>query len=131
MRMLLAIPLVLLAVVVGGSIVCAGMGNDPHVREMTWAGGIGLLGAMAGVAPVIVLRHSTQTTVAQAGLAGSVIQMMLTLALAMGTRMAHAVGSTMAFTLWLLAFYWALLAAVVTVMVALVKGARPQQGLSR
>ncbi len=127
MRRLWLIPILTVAISAGGYALCVALGRDPHVHEMITALIISLIGAIAGVAPVVWLRHSDSGIVSQAGLAGTVAQMMLTLALAGVAATSHVVSTSTPFLVWLLAFYWALLIAVVVLMVTIVKNAKPMQ----
>ena len=124
MKFLLLIPLVLL-LVAGG---CYGsakvMGGNGHGRELIAAAVICAIAGDLAMLPIVLLRKSKDAAVvAQAGLGGTVIHMLLTLILAAAMWSQMEVAGRKSFLFLLLAFFWVSLIVLVLAMVRLVRGA--------
>lgn len=121
MKSLIIIPL--LQVVAGsagyGTALLAGW--NPHMAELLTAGIICLLSSSAAILPLLVLRSASQVTVVQAGLAGTVAHLVLTLVLAGVAWLIGQVDSTEAFLTWLLVFYWVSLIGLAGVMIGAIR----------
>lgn len=119
--------LIPLAVVMVGGLgygLCRVNGVDAHVKQLMLAGGAGLAGGLAGCLPLALAKGGVQATMAQAGLGGTVVHLMLTLVLGGVTWGMSRVEERASLLCWLTAFYWAVLVAMVIVAVAAVRSAK-------
>ena len=127
MRYVLLIPAAAAITCLIGMGLCAASGWNPHRYEMISAALIACIGAGAGLLPALLLRSSVKSTVSMAGLAGTALQMLLTLMLAAVAMMGGIAGAMQPFSMWLLVMYWTMLATVVIGLVAAVRDARPDE----
>ncbi len=123
MKTLLFIPMVLLVIVGGCWGVSTAMGLQPHVRELIAAAVICVISGDLALLPAVLFRKSEPATVSQAGLAGTVVHMFLTLLLAAVVWMGKLVAYRQMFLFLLLAFYWISLIVLVLAMTRLVRSA--------
>ena len=122
MRLLLLIPVVFLLVAGACFGAAAVMGWKTHGRELIAAAVICSVSGDLALLPIVLLRKSDAATVSQAGLAGTVVHMFLTLILASIVWM-QKLADRSPFMFALLAFFWVTLIVVVLVMAKLVRGA--------
>lgn len=123
MRTLLLIPVVLLLIAGGCWGVAMAAGWQPHGRELIAAALICVLSGEMALAPAVIFRKSDPATVSQAGLAGTVVHMFLTLLLAAVVWMGKMVANKQMFLFMLLAFFWVSLIVLVLAMTRLVRSA--------
>lgn len=123
MKTLLLIPIVLL-VIVGGCIgVAMAAGWQPYVRELIAAALICTISGELALLPAALLGKSDPATVSQAGLAGTVIHMFLSLLLAAVVWIGKLVVNKQMFLFMLLGFFWVSLVVLVLAMTRLVRSA--------
>ncbi len=121
-RAILLIP-VWLGLVAGAGIgICAATKVDPHFRAMIPAAIICLLADELAIVPLIMARSGNQLVVSQAGLLGTIMQMLLAVALAGGAmlfvpRLDHS------FVFWLFPFYFTSLILLVVMFVRAIRRA--------
>ena len=128
MKSLLFIPIVVLLVAGGCWGVFVMIGVKPHPRELLAAAIICAVAGEMALLPATLLRKADATTVSQAGLAGTVIHMFLTLMLAAMAWMGKLIVDRGPFLFLLLAFYWISLIVLVLAMARLVRGAAKPAG---
>jgi hypothetical protein len=102
-----------------------GLGRSFHQRELLAAMVICILSGEIALLPSVVLRKADPATVSQAGLAGTVIHMFLTLLMAAVVWMEKLIADRGPFLFMLLAFFWISLIVLVLAMARLVRGAVP------
>lgn len=100
-----------------GYALCRATGWNVHYREMIAAAMAGLLAGEIALIPALLARGSSVATASQAGLAGTVAHMLLSLVFAGIVMFGKLVGDTAAFVNWLLLFTFVSLAAVAGLMV--------------
>ncbi len=130
MRGLIVIPLTVLVVAAVGYGACRAIGVDPHVGELLAAAGVALVAGEAGIVPLLLSRHAEGTTVAQAGLAGTFVQLLFSIAAALALILAK-IGLQQAFLLWLAAFYWFTLVVLVVLIIRQMKSSPASKGVAR
>jgi hypothetical protein len=123
LKNLLLIPIVMLLVAAGCWGVMAAMGLKIHPRDLIVAAVICTIAGEMALAPATLLRSGDAATVSQAGLAGTVIHMFLSLLLAAMAWMGKLVIDRGPFLFLLLAFYWISLIVLVLATARLVRGA--------
>lgn len=111
MRNLLNIFLALLVVAVGGYAFCAVLGWTPRLPVMWFAAGAAGAASAGAFVPLLLSRGASQPAVAQAGLLGTVIHLLGCLVGA--AFLVFVLDAGTAGVYWVLAFYWATLAALV------------------
>ncbi len=116
MKQLALIPLAALIAGAAGCGLCLATGRNPHLTAMLLAGGAAVVAALLGLVPLMMVRGMGQATAAQAALAGTVLQMILTLGLGGAGWMLQKPGDRAGYIWWLLAFYWVALAALVAII---------------
>ena len=124
MRRAILLPLSVLIVAGAGWIVCRVASWPAHGREMLLAGGICLAAGLAALVPLAIVDRRDVASVAQAALGGTVLQMLLCIALAAGLQVAGVRAEPTSFVWWMLAFYWASLLALVIVYIGAVRMAQ-------
>ena len=122
MKTLLLIPTVLLLIAAGCWGVAAVGGWKLQPRELIATVAICIVSGEMALMPTVLLRKSDAATVSQAGLAGTVIHMFLTLLLAAVAWMGHLIHNRQQFLFLLLAFFWVSLIVLVLAMTWLVRG---------
>jgi len=90
--------------------------HDPHLREVGFATGITLISAMLSMVPMALTRKSEPVVIFQAAFGGTVIHLLLTLAMGATVHALKLVDRTVWLYL-LLGFYWFSLIFVVTAMI--------------
>jgi hypothetical protein len=75
MRTMVVIPPAIAMLGACGWVICAVLGNDPHVKEMIFAAVASLLAGELACVPMIITRHAPQATVAQAGLVSTMLHL--------------------------------------------------------
>ena len=108
------LPVVVLIVIGIGLGACTSGGLTLHGREMIAAAVIMLISAEAACVPGVMLRRADTATISQAALGGTVIQMLLSVALAALLWVVKVKVEPTPFVAWMMAFYFATLAALVT-----------------
>ena len=103
--------------------VFAAMGARAHPRELIAAALICTIAGELALLPAVLLRKSDAATISQAGLAGTVIQMFLTLLFAAAAWMGQLIVERKPFLFMLLAFYWTALIVLVLAMARLIRAA--------
>lgn len=122
MKMLAIIPLSLVLVAAVGVAGCKALGRATHANEMLGALGLVLVASALAVLPAQLQRHKLQTAAMfQASFIGTVVH--LGLILVSGIALSLLKLASTAFILWLLAGYWASLAAISMVFVNLIRRA--------
>lgn len=123
MKRFLIIPAVI-ALLAGALLAGArGPGWDLPAGDVLLAGAAVIVASELAVVPLLFVSGSDAGTVAQAGLAGTVIQMFVSAALAGLAWAAGVVSRPQAFVLSLLAFYWIALALLVVILLVAVRSA--------
>lgn len=136
MKALVLVPLLLAVTAAAGLAVVKLAGWPVHWREMAFGLTINLIAGEAAFGPLLLVRGLMRPgasgnpndrrdpgAVAQAALLGTVVQMLIGLALMAAVSSAGLVQRQDAFVWWLLAFYWSGLIAVVIVMAGAVRRA--------
>ncbi|HVT89005.1 MAG TPA: hypothetical protein VHD56_09155 [Tepidisphaeraceae bacterium] len=116
MRGLLLNISVIALMAIAGTSLCLIAGWEWRTREMLVAASMSFIVSEFSLLPLFLVRRSNQFAVAQAGLAGSGIQLLLMGGIA-GLLVLAKVGLREGFLFWLLAFYPALL--IVNVLIVL------------
>ena len=116
---LLLLPLLLIVLAGAGIGVCRLAGWDPRYDAMIAAVAVCVIATVLAMVPLVLARNAIQGTVAFAGLASTVVQMMAAVALVALVMKVGVVADLTALTYWLLAFYWVTLAVLVTAAVKL------------
>jgi len=110
LRSLVLVPLAALLVAACGVGLCKAFGWNLHPRDLLLAAiAVTLAGELAAL-PQLLAFDQSAASLAQAGLIGTVIHLLVTMAVAGVVYLAfHA---DLAFTFWLAAFYWVTLGAL-------------------
>lgn len=111
MRSALVILVALLLTTAGGYALCTAAGWSFDMARVIPAGLTALVATGAAFVPIMLSRGATQPTIAQAGLVGTMIHLFGCLAGATLLLLVLKQGIGTAY--WVLAFYWATLAALV------------------
>jgi hypothetical protein len=111
----------LVVLAIGGVFFCRALGWNPHLREMLLAVGVCAAACELALLPLILTRGASQIVVSQAGLATSVLHMMIAALAGLGLAMAQHLSPV--FTYWLMLFYWSTLIAVSAIAVRAVRSA--------
>jgi hypothetical protein len=119
----LVIPAVIAAVLAMGSVVCIGLGWDPHWREMLFAATTCLVAGELALIPMRLTRGATQIAVSQAALVATMIHLFASTGLGGSLILMKSLEIGSAFVYWLLALYWTTLIALVVILVREVKHA--------
>src|SRR5438270_4888781 len=109
----------------GGVAVCAAAGWPVRAATVATAAVTGLLAGAAAMVPLVLTRGATQPAVAQAGLVGTVVHLFGCLVGAAVLLLGLKQGAAAVY--WILAVYWATLAAVVVECARAVRAA-PRAG---
>lgn len=122
----------LIAAVAAAFILRAAMG-DPHVRDVTTVALVTLVSAHLSLVPLMLCRRSPSPIVIfQAGFGGTVMHLLLTVALGAAVYVLNVVQDRRPFTLLLMGFYWVSLMLIVVAMIRVfrraVAGATPPTG---
>lgn len=121
MRALILNPVVVAVSAGIGLIVCAALGWNPHWHELLLAAGICLAAAEVATLPLLLHRAVLPMHPAQAGLLATVLHLMLATMIGGGViLLAH---PPIAFTFWLMLFYWLTLISVSVAAIRVVKAA--------
>lgn len=123
-RSLVLVPLVIVVLAGAGWLACRLMSVNAHAREMLLAGGICLVAGEAALVPLLLTRGASQPAVAQAGLAGTMVHLLVAIVLASPFFLRSAQDLSMVY--WLLAFYLATLVVIVAASAQAVKAAPVQ-----
>lgn len=100
---------------------CRAAGWQAHPREMAAAAVAALIASSAGLAPAVMFRRSSQATIMQAALGGTVLHMIATLALGGVCYATKLAGGLVPLAVWVSAFYWVTLLAIVVVLVGMIR----------
>lgn len=124
LRALSLISVTLALVTALGIALCKTAGWNVGASGLAAAGAAALAASAGALIPLWLSRGASGATVAQAGLAGTVIHMMIAigcagLTLLVRDKISHS------FIFWLLAFYWTTLTALVVTFAGAVKAASP------
>jgi hypothetical protein len=84
-----------------------------------------LVSGMLAALPALMARRSDVLAASQAGLAGTLGHLFLTLVLAALAWMTKLSGDRQPFLLWLLCLYWISLLALICVVIRVIRQARP------
>lgn len=107
----------LIAAVAAAFILRAATG-DPHVRDVTAVALVTLISAHVSLVPLMLCRRSPSPVVIfQAGFGGTVLHLLLTVALGAGVYVLNVVQDRRPFALLLMGFYWVSLMLVVVAMI--------------
>jgi hypothetical protein len=104
-----------------GWLACTALQLDPHPREMTIAAVAVLVASLLAVTPLVLTTGASQPAVAQAGLAGTVIHLLLCAILGGGALLVSSLALHQSYVFWLLGLYWATLIAMSILFVRAVK----------
>ena len=107
----------LIAAVAAAFILRAATG-DPHVRDVTTVALLTLVSAHLSLVPLVLCRRSPSPIVVfQAGFGGTVLHLLLTIALGAAVYALNVVQDRRPFVLLLMGFYWVSLMLVVVAMI--------------
>src|SRR5690349_20844769 len=106
---LIVIPIVILAVAAGGTLICIAAGVNPHVREMIFAACACLIASELSLVPLVLTRGASQPAVAQAGLVGTMIHLFGCTGFGAAVIILKVGRLDASVVYWLLALYWATL----------------------
>ena len=124
MRTLLYIPVAMLLAAGLAGAVCLALHWNGYLREMIFAAVICTIGAEAALMPAVCVRRANHLTISQAGLAGTVIELFLTLVLAALVCLLELVPHRQQFMFWILGFYWTALIVLVCALAQLLREAK-------
>jgi hypothetical protein len=119
---LVLLGLILCTITGVAALVCGVVGAGVNQVEMLTAGGVSVVATILGLVPAVVVRRCSEVVVCQAGLAGSMAQLVLTLGLAGLAWIVGLVGDK-GFLFWLLGFYLVSLIGATAVLIHLIGGA--------
>jgi hypothetical protein len=125
MRALILVPAVVVAAGVLGYVACSLCGIDAHAPELIAAAVACVVAAEAAIVPVLLARGASQASVSQAGLVGTLVHLLVAIAIAAVLHLFVRLGSPVLY--WMLPFYWITLIALVVVFVRAVKAAPIKQ----
>ena len=125
MRTLLFILIAVLLTIACGLALCAGAGWTGQIQPLLLAAAVCLVSAALATVPLMLTRHAQQPAVASAGLVGTVVHLLATVALATPLFLMVKGGQPRSFTYWLFAFYWVTLAVLVLEFVRAIRLAPP------
>jgi hypothetical protein len=122
----------LIAAVAAAFILRAATG-DPHVRDVTTVALVTLVSAHLSLVPLMLCRRSPSPVVVfQAGFGGTVLHLLLTIALGAAVYALNVVQDRRPFVLLLMGFYWVSLMLVVVAVIRVFRrataGAPPHAG---
>jgi hypothetical protein len=124
-KLLLLILAAVALVTAGGFALCTVTGLNPHPRPMIAAAVTSVIVSMLSALPLVWTRNGSQATIAQAALAVTVIHLF---AHAVAAGVAIVARTNAAYVYWLMPLYWATLAALVVVLVRVVRSAPIAEG---
>jgi sugar phosphate permease len=127
--LILVAPVMVLAAGLG-YVICRSSGWAVHERELLIAMVIGIVAGEAAFVPAMLAGRET-ADVAQAGLGGTVIHMLLMGGLTVAAVALKLATDPMALVWWVLVFYWVSLALVAAGYVSLVRSAARGGGANR
>lgn len=104
--------------------------HTAHLREVGFAASITLVSALLSMIPMALVRKSDPVVVFQAAFGGTVIHLLLTLAIGAAVHALQLVDDRKVFIFLLLAFYWFSLIFVVTAMIRIFRQAAQQRAAS-
>jgi hypothetical protein len=124
MRRLLLIPASIALTAAGGMTICVALHKSAHPMEMSLPAMVVTLASTAACVPLYMARNSDQLAASQAALVATMAHLFVAVALAAIAILGHFPlhGS---FLIWLSAFYWMTLIALVMVVVRMIKTAPP------
>jgi hypothetical protein len=113
----------LLIAVLAGLVFCASEAGAIHIhlQAAMLAAGVCLIAAEIALIPLVVMRHSSQANVSQAGLMSTVLHMLLSGVL--GLTISAWLNPGTSFMYWLVIFYWLTLLCIAIAAVRAVKSA--------
>lgn len=123
LKLLLPVPLVVGIAIAMCGVLLPLLGVPWPWREALAAGGAGILGAWVGIAIIALARKSEPAQLAQAGLAGTAAQMMLTIAMGAIGYIAGLVEHRGVYLFMVLGVYWVGLVVVVAQFIILIRHA--------
>ena len=115
------VPLAIATAALLGSGACVATGWSVHVRELCVAAVIAVLGGEAALVPLWLVGRKDAAAVSQAALAGTVIQLLVSMVLSAVAASTGLAGQSTAFVWWTLAFYWSALAVVAGAMIVAIR----------
>jgi hypothetical protein len=115
------IPIALLAVGGIAYAVAQLIGRAAHTHELLAAAIVSFAAGELALMPLIWTRGGRQVSISQAGLAATMIHLVLMIVLAGLSVLMGIVGAPVAFLFWLLAFYWVSLAILVAIVLAAIR----------
>jgi hypothetical protein len=124
MRRLLLIPASIVLTAACGLGLCVALHKNAHVIEMSIAACVAILASAAAATPLWIARHATQLGMSQAALVATMVHLFVAIALAAIAILGH-FPLHGAFLIWLSAFYWMTLIALVMAIVRMIKLAAP------
>jgi len=123
MRALLIAPLAVAAFAAGGVALMSALGRDAHLAAMVNAACTSLVAAALGVVPLYVARRASQDAMTQAGLVATMVHLFAIVGTAATLMLAGRL--SIAYTLWLMPFYFATLVPLVIAVTRAIKHAPP------
>jgi hypothetical protein len=129
-RGLILVPPVMFLVAGLGYVICRSAGWPTHGRELLIAMTIAIVASGSAFVPALLIGRNT-ADVAQAGLGGTVIHMLLMGGLSVAAVALKLAMDQTALVWWVLVFYWVSLATVAAGFVSLVRSAARNGGANR
>ena len=108
----------MLITAVAAALIVRAATGDPHVRDVTTVALVTLVSAHLSLLPLMLCRRSASPVVVfQAGFGGTVLHLLLTVALAAAVYALNVVHDRHTFVLLLMGFYWVSLMLMVVAMI--------------
>jgi hypothetical protein len=123
MRALLFAPLAVAVFAASGVALMSAMGRDPHLAAMVNAACTCLVAVALGAAPLVLARRAAQDAMTQAGLIATMVHLFAAVGIA--TTLMFAGRLSIAYTFWLIPFYFATLVPLVVAVTRAIKHAPP------
>jgi len=123
LKTLAILPLVTALIGAIGFAACRAAGASWHPHEMVWAGIIALIASSLACVPGILTRGMDAGAVSQAALGGTVVQMLLMVALSPLLWIFHIRMEPAPLVWWLMSFYWGTLVTLVIGMMRCIRAA--------
>jgi hypothetical protein len=131
MKMLLLIPVAVATALAAAAGLGRMIGMAPSGRDLLAAACVSILAAELALLPAWVLRRAEPVTLAQAALGGTVLHLLLMIALSAAVMAAKIVDPHGPFVYWLMGAYWASLGMLVWGLIGIVPKVRAPGALSR
>jgi hypothetical protein len=112
MKILLTIPIIVTVALAAAAGMCWMVGVPPHGKDLVLAAAVAVVAAELGLLPAALMRRGEPALRAQLALGGTVVQMIVTILMAVAVMTAKVVEPRQPFVFWLTGAYWVALAGL-------------------